>query len=425
MRAEFSAVETALSEFIEQPDDFTLLLGTSDNDVVVALKMLRSLEQRLDCAIFVVFPFECDTVEAYLHRCMNALVQQIAGVNETREAAGEPPWPPLPLACQDPRRAPAIRLHEAITHVRMLRPDAPTIVWALLPAAVRDIAGFAQMVLPLLALNGVEDWMEGHRFCVRDPRDRECLIPLAREHRAPYVQILPIDFSSHKAIENLMATANDAARPMAERMNALMQLAALDLAHGRLDHARRKYLALNTFHAERHDATGRALALHGLGDVTLRQGLMREAKAWYEHALPVALQGRNLMAVLNLLMAAGDCSSQLGQHAEAAVYFELASTSAGRLTCVNTKIEAMEKLGVALLASGKAPDAAKYWIDAKGLCEQFGCERPRQALLGRLASLYAKAGLKAEAKAYEMEKERRLPPTPGRSAQQVGVGEHR
>lgn len=425
MRAEFSAVEVALGEFIDQPDDPTLLLGASDNDVVVILKMLQALEQRLDTAIFVFLPFECDTAETYLHQCVNAIDRQIAGVNETRVAAGEPPWPPLPLVCQDRRCDPAVRLREAMKHVRTLRPDAPAIVWALLPAAVRDIGGYAQMVLPLLGLNGVEDWMEGHRFCVRDPKDHACLIPLAWERRAPYVRILPVNFSSAKALGSLMTTANDAARPMAERMNALTQLAALDLAHGRLDQALRKYLALNIFHAERQDATGRALALHGLGDVTLRQGRVREAQTWYLQALPIALEGRNLVAVLNLLMATGNCSSLLGQHAEAAMYFELASTSAGRLIFVNTKIEAMEKLGVALLACGKAHEAAKHWLDAKGLCEQFGCERQRQALLGRLASLYAKAGLKAEAKAYEMEKERHLPPVQDRSARHVGVGERR
>lgn len=423
MRAEFSAVETALSEFIDQPDDPTLLLGTSDNDVVVILKMLQSLEQRLDTAIFVFLPFECDTAEAYVHQCVNALAQQIAGVNETRVATGEPPWPPLPLVCQDRRCAPVVRLREAMMHVRTLRADAPAIVWALLPAAVRDISGFAQMVLPLLALNGIEDWMEGHRFCIRDLRDGACLIPLAREQRAPYVQILPVNFSSHKATENLMTAANDAARPLAERMHALMQLAAVDLAHGRLDQARRKYLALNTFHAERGDVTGRALALHGLGDVTLRHGFVKEAKAWYEHALRVALKGRNLVAVLNLLMAMGNCSSELGQHAEAAMFFEFASTSAGRLTFVSTKIEAMEKLGVALLACGKTAEAAKNWIDAKGLCEQFGCERQRQALLGRLGALYAKAGLKAEAKAYELEKARHVSPAQGRSPRRVGMDE--
>jgi hypothetical protein len=425
MRAEFSAVETALSEFIDQPDDPTLLLGTSDNDVVVILKMLQSLEQRLDAAIFVFLAFECDTAEAYVQQCVTALARQIAGVSETRMAEGEPPWPPLPLICQDRRCTPAVRLREAMMHVRTLRADAPAIVWALLPAAVRDIAGYAQMVMPLLGLNGVEDWMEGHRFCVRDPKSHACLIPLARECHAPYVQILPVNFSSARALDSLMTTANDAARPMAERMNALTQLAALDLAHGRLDPARRKYHALHAFHAERQDATGRALALHGLGDVASRQGAVAEAKTRYVEALPIALEGRNLVAVLNLLMAAGNCSSQLGQHAEAAMYFELASTSAGRLMFVNTKIEAMERFGAALLACGKAHEAAKQWLDAKGLCVQFGCERQRQALLGRLASLYAKAGLKAEAKAYEIEKARRFPPAQGRSAPQAGAGEHR
>lgn len=72
---------------------------------------------------------------------------------------------------------------------------------------------------------------------------------------------------------------------------------------------------------------------------------------------------------------------------------------------VHTKIEAMEKGGVALLACGQAAEAAKSWIVAKGLCEQFGCERQRINLLDRLVSLYGNAGLKTEARAYELEKD--------------------
>ncbi|KVG51744.1 hypothetical protein WJ33_11100 [Burkholderia ubonensis] len=72
---------------------------------------------------------------------------------------------------------------------------------------------------------------------------------------------------------------------------------------------------------------------------------------------------------------------------------------------VHTKIEAMEKAGIALLACGKAAEAANSWIGAKGLCAQFGCERQRCSFLDRLVSLYAKAGLKTEARAYELEKD--------------------
>lgn len=405
MHREFSAIESSLEAFIEQPDDPTLLIEATDNDLVPVLKMMQSLDERLGDAVFLNFPFPCDSADAYLQTCMESLARQIDDASSARIERGETGWPPLPLTCTDPRRASATRLRDAVMHVRTLMPEGTKVVWAWLPSPMGDFGGFAKLVLQCLALNGFEEWMEGHRFCIRDDRKHPCLIPLARDRKAEHVLILPVDFSSEIATRHLVDIANDAAHPIEQRMGALMQIAGIDLAHGRLPDAQRKYYALFSFHAERKDSTGCAVALHGLGDVALRHGSPRDAKDWYLRALPAALDGRNLMVVLNALMATAGCCNTLGEHAKAATYFDLASGAAGRLMLVHTKIEAMEKGGVALLACGQAAEAAKSWIAAKGLCEQFGCERQRISLLDRLVSLYGNAGLKIEARAYELEKD--------------------
>lgn len=404
MYREFAAVESSIEAFVEQPDDPTLLLEMADNDVVPVLKMLHSLDQHVGDAIFLTFPFVCDAVDTYLQACMEALGRQIDEENQARIGRGEVCWPLLPLSCADPRRAPADRLRDTAMHIQALVPQGTKVVWSWLPSRIGDVSGFASMVRHLLALNGFDDWMEGHRFCIRDDREHPCLIPLARARKAEHVLILPVDFSSAKATRNLVDVANDTAQPIAQRMGALMQIAAIDLAHGSLPEAQRKYRALHAFHAERQDPTGCAMALQGLGDVALRRGAQLDAKTWYLRALPMALDGRNLLVVLNALMAVANCCDALGEHAQAAVYFDLASGAAGRLMLVHTKIEAMVKAGAALLACGKASEAARNWIDAKGLCEQFRCERQRYGILDRLVSLYAKAGLKTEARAYEQEK---------------------
>lgn len=406
MQQEFSAIESSIAAFVEQPDDPTLVLGMSDNDVVPVLKMLYALDERIDDAVFLNFPFPCDAVEIYAQACMESLSRQIDDENRMRDTRGETPWPLLPMTSTDPRRAPAERLRSAVTHVRTLILDGATIVWSWVPSSLGDAEGFSKMMLDLFALNGFEDWMDGHRFCVRDDAARPFLIPSLQGRKAEHVLIVSVDLSSQKAIRQLVGVANDEAEPIERRMGALLQVAAVDLAHGRLPEAQRKYRALYAFHADRGDATGRALALHGLGDVALRQGARRDAMKWYRWALPIALDGRNPLAVVNSLMALGDCCQALEERANSAAYFDLASSAAGRLLLVHTKIAAMEKAGIALLACSKPAEAAKRWIDAKGLCEQFGCERLHRSIVDRLASLYAKAGLKTEAKVYEREKNR-------------------
>lgn len=406
MHREFEAVQSSFETFVEQPDDSTLLIEMSDNDAVPVLKMLQLLDQQQGDAIFLIFPFACSAIDTYVQTCMDALGRQIEEVNRARAEHGEALWPLLPLACCDPRRAPQDRLRDAVVHIRALVSKHAKVVWAWLPSPLGDAAGFAHVMMQWLALSGFEDWMEGHRFCIRDDRYHPCLIPLARERKAEHVSILSVDFSSENATRNLVEVANDEAQPIAQRMQALMQIAAIDLAHGRLPDAQRKYRALYAFHAEGQDATGCAMALQGLGDTALRHGSQREAKQWYLRALQAGLKGRNLLAVINSLMAAGHCCSALGEHARSAVYFDLASCAAGRLMLVHTKVEAMEKAGAALLACGNGAQAAKRWIDAKGLCQQFGCARQHDRIVDRIVSLYAKAGLKDEARAYELEKKR-------------------
>ena len=407
MHRAFSAIESSIEAFVGQPDDPVLLLEAADNDIVPVLKMFQSLDERVGDAVFLTFPFPCDTVDAYQQMCLEALARQIDAESQTRVERGESAWQPLPVTCTDRRRSLADRLRDAVVHVRTLLPKGAKIVWGWLPTPLGDVDGFARMMLPFLELNGFEDWMDGHWHCIRDDRNRPCLIPLARRNEAAHVLILPVDFSSDAATRHLVDTANDAAQPVERRMDALMQIAAIDLAHGRLPDAQRKYYALFAFHGERKDPTGCAVALHGLGDVSLRNGSPRDARDWYVRALLAALDSRNLLAVLNALMATGNCCAALGDHAKASAYFDLASRSAGRLMLVHTKIEAMQKAGVALLACGNAADAAKNWIAAKGLCEQFGCERQRLDILDRLVSLYGNAGLKTEARAYELEKDPR------------------
>ncbi|RKP44527.1 tetratricopeptide repeat protein [Trinickia fusca] len=404
MHREFAAIEGALGEFVTQPDDPTLLVQAADHDVVVLLKMMQSLDRRMQQAIFLVFPFACDSVQAYLRQCLDALAVQIAAENAARTNTGAPPWAPLPLVCMDAGQPPAVRLRATVEHVRTLVPAGAPIVWAWLPATLADAEGFRQMVLPLLAIDGFEPWMEGHRFCIRDDAGADSLGALAQARRAAHVLLLPVDFSGGRVFEHLLSTAGDEACPMRERMDALMQLAAFDLAHKRFDDARLKYRALYAYHSKQGQPVGKAQALHGIGDCALHEGAVAEAKRWYLRAIPVALEAKNLTMVLNALMASGDCCSRLGEHARAAIYFELASRSAGRIMFPHAKIEAMQRLGDALLASNDVAGAARSWIDAKGLAEQFGCDRLRMTMLDRLANLYAKAGLKAEAKAYEREK---------------------
>ncbi|CAB3787333.1 hypothetical protein LMG28688_02445 [Paraburkholderia caffeinitolerans] len=406
MQREFAATDAALGDFIEQPDYPTLVLGASDLDIVLAFKMLQERDRRDAQRIYLLFPFACDAPGRYLQQCMDSLAAQIAAENDARVKEGEPPWAALPLLCTDPGQPPAHRLKAAVEHVRTLVEEGVDIVWALVPSTIADTTSYREAVWPLLALDGFEAWMEGHRFCLRDDRARRFLLPPEQREKARHVLALELDFSPEKTADTLVDALNDAARPLAERMQAAMQLAALDLTHGRLDQALEKYRLLYGWHREQRNPLGQALALGGIGEVAARSGQHADACRWYAHALDVGADSGNLGVTLNLLMACGQSWLSLKQPARAIEYFELASRAADKLMFPHAAVDALEKLGVALLGARKTVEAARAWTDAKALCERFGCEHQRQSLLERLAALYAQAGLKTQARAYEIEKDR-------------------
>ena len=406
MQREFAAADAALGAFIEQPDYPTLVLGATDLDVVLAFKMLQERDRRDTQRVYLLFPFECDAPGRYLQQCMDSLAAQIAAENQARVEEGVAPWAELPLVCNDPGQPPAWRLIAAIEHVRTLVEEGVAIVWGLMPASVADATSYREAVLPLLALDGFEAWMEGHRFCIRDDTVRRFLLPPDQRAKAQHVLVRDLDFSPEKTADSLVSAMNDATHPLAERMQAAMQLAALDLTHGRLDQALEKYRLLYGWHREQRNPLGQALALGGIGDVATRSGQHADASRWYAHALDAAADSGNLGVALNLLMASGETCLRLKQPARAIEYFELASRSADKLMIPHAAVDALENLGVALLGAHKTVEAARAWTEAKALCERFGCEHQRRSVLERLAALYAQAGLKTQAKAYEREKDR-------------------
>jgi tetratricopeptide (TPR) repeat protein len=403
MRREFVAIESALQVFIEQPDYPTLIVNGGDGDIVFPVRGLQNWEKQWTSHVFQIFPFECNDVGDYLRTCLDLLNMQIQAVNEKPMPEDEP-WPPLPLVCLDPRQAPCKRLRAAIEYVREHVHHDTDIVWGFLPSGIGDRMGYKAMIAPLLAPTGDQDWMNGHRFLVRDCRAEPFLLPDLNREKADDVLVLDVDFSPEKSADATVRTVNDSNIPIAERMQALIQLAGIDLAHQRYNQALEKYALLYSHYAQQQDAVGQALALGGAGDVAMRLGNGVEAKRRYQQALAVAAPDGNLAVLLNLLQAAGECCLRLEQFEEAEGYLNLADQTAGKLISPYAKITALEKLGVAQLGQRKAIMAVQSWIAAKDLCLEFECPQLALPILDRLIAAYSKAGRSLEAKAYELEK---------------------
>ena len=404
MRREFAALELGLKEFIEQPDYPTLVLDMDDGDAAFPFGVLQNWDRQWRSHVFLLFPFDCTSVDSYLQQCFDALAMQIDAANETLATDGQPAWPPLPLTCVDPRGHPGARLQAAIMHVRACVQAHANIVWAFVPSSIADVTGYTKLIVRLLALEGVENWMASHRFIVRDNHAKPHLLPKLVQVDSRNTCVLRVDFSVAKAADTLVQNLNNPKMPLSERMDALVQLAAFDLAHGRLEQALEKYDLLHAYHRQQGTISGRALALGGAADVVAAKGDEAQAKRYYQQALALAAPGKDLPVTLNLLMSVGKLCLRLEQYDEAEGYLELADRCAGRLVFLNAKIDAMENLGAAQFGAGKPAEAARTWDAAKNLCREFDCHEPWRSILDRLIALHSGASMHDRAEVYRREK---------------------
>ncbi|MBI3897464.1 MAG: tetratricopeptide repeat protein [Gammaproteobacteria bacterium] len=404
MRREYVAMESAMREFIEQPDYPTLVINCSDADLAMPLAAVKSWDSQWPNHFFLLFPFECVDATSYLQKCMDALTAQIDKVNAQRTADGVDRWPPLPLLCNDARQPLPKRVRIAVEYVHRVASEYGDIVWIFCPVTISDVTGYKTLIAGLLALDGVDDWMEGHRFLVRDNRTQPFLLPELAREKTQNTLTIDVDFSGPKAADSLVKTINNPDIPVAERILALTQVAALDLAYKRYDQAFEKYALLHAYHVQQKDAVGQALALAGAGDVAMQRNQLEEARKRYQQSLAVAVPEKNLAVLLNLLSGAGECCLRLKEFAEAEGYFDFANRCAGKLVNLSAKIQSMEKLGLAQLGCRKTTEAIQTWRDAKDLCQRYDCIEQQESLLGHLIGVYRTLDMPDEVRKLERER---------------------
>ncbi|NPC76505.1 hypothetical protein HPP05_43025, partial [Corallococcus exiguus] len=310
--------------------------------------------------------------------------------------------PPL---CLDVRQPPALRLRTAFEHVRSLLPPEGDhrLVWALLPMKISDRIGFAQLVGELLPRDGFQPWMRSMRVVVRDDRESPFLVPALRKQKAPGVLLYEPDLSTAALTDSLAQEALDPNVPEPERMQALLQLAALDYAHQRFPAAIEKYSLLHAYYAEKELRELQALCLQGTGDVLRRVGKLELAREKYQQGLAVAVQTKALPILLNLSMAAGDVSLDLKQYPDAEGYFDISDRVAAKALNPYAKADAIEKLGLARYLRKDLGGAVKAWRDAVTLCKSAEYAPRLRSVLERLVKVYGDAGMRPEQQACTQE----------------------
>lgn len=327
--ARLRILEQLLDGFITKPEPGALVVACSDLEVFYLVHVLTRIDERSPADRFWIVADPFTGPRAYV----DALITSLA-----------PELPP-PHGAHESSHTPESRLHGVLEQLlATLPPGDHRLVCALTPAQIDDPEGFALLARTLLRP-------------LTDPRLRVILREDRRNHprdtgafeiaaASTSEQLLAYDFSlPHELVTaSVEATANDPARPPAERAPALLQIASRELGHGKLPSALARCELVATMPV---DPALQALALALKADI-FRQGHDLEAAlSAGSLALEHAVAAGTLPVVVHAAMALGDLAEELGYPTDATTCFSLAERAAvfdpNLQTRARTRIDALKE----------------------------------------------------------------------------------
>ena len=164
-------------------------------------------------------------------------------------------------------------------------------VWGMGPGTITDAKSYRRLLAQLLPRPGIKSWMRGARIVARVPAD--FTLPASSLKR---VQVKPFTIPPNAQDEELVTTAGDPTLPPGDRMQAEVQLAYLDYAHGRFGEAIERFLKALAYFQWAEIPVMEGLVICGLGAIARRQENLAEAKHWYEcAAVPAAKDGNPVL----------------------------------------------------------------------------------------------------------------------------------
>lgn len=407
MRRKFDELRENLTWFVQQRDELVLVLDIVGDEVAYVLKLLDMVEQGRPGDVFLLFAHPLEDLHGYMTALMANVQTQVDGANALRRQAALEPWPELPPRCLDPRVKASDRLLALVAYVRDRLPEGDHhVVLGLLPTALHDAAAYAEIVGGLIPRRGLEPWMARTRIILRDDRSARFIIPsLAKEGVERVLLYQDLDLSPDGLVQSLVDEAADQAAPEDDRLAALVQLAALDYAHGRLPASIRKWGVSFEAYVRKGNIPMQALCLGGVGDVLRRMGKLAEAKEKYQQGLALAQDLSAFPVALNLLIGVGEVCIQRQEWQEAEGYLAIADQLASKLCLVYPKCDIMDRHGLALLALGRTEAAQAKWRATVDVSREIQHYARCESALHSLIRLYERGRMHTEVRAHRRELE--------------------
>jgi len=402
MRKLFDQLTRTLRHFREQRDMLLLLIPCADSDVALLLTALRELDRQAPADLYLLFADDFLSPDAYLTSLARRLQEELTLINEATGPNDEK-LPPLPPELLDQRGPAPDRLTAGLRYARSLVDprNGQRFIWAMGPMSIKDPENYLQLLAQLPPKPDVLPWMRGGRIVARVPPDFNLArSPLAGAKRVA-IEPFVIPHDAHE--QGLLEQAADPKAPTGERMQAEVQLAYLDYAHGRLDTAAGRFRKALAFYQWAEIPAMEGLIISGLGDIARRRGDWLKAQHWYAcAAVPAAKSGSPILlatVVQNLAVIA----YQEERWADAEQrYDELVTLKRGVFDEVGLA-EALEWRGNSQEKQQAFDRAVLSWAEAALVCQDFALKDRLPSLLANLRRGYGRLGMREGLATFDAE----------------------
>jgi len=372
MRALVEQLRGSLSSFVEQRDDLLLLCSCTDQDVAITLQILRDVDESSGTDLFLFFSHEFRDAASYVSFAVKQLVTERQFACDAAKREGKPELPALPAALFDEARPNQQRLREMIEYARDQLPQkgGHRLVWVMMPLQIHDLAAWRALWAVLLPSREVWPWMRSLRLIFREVSSLPDRLP--EICRNPRVRLAYPDFGPAAMHAALDKESQDQALSESQRMQALLQIACLDYAHGREQEAIDRYHILLAYYEKTAELPMQAFVLNCIGDVFHRRGELAQAQHWYERAVPPIVKSPSLVVFATIVKNLGDVAYAQKLYPHAEQYYDGWEKLAAKMFDIDGMVRAEEWRGRSQEQQGAWDRATKSWQAAAHLSRKVG-----------------------------------------------------
>jgi len=364
MQSLLESCKAEIDAFVEQRDDFLMLLAVTDMEAPIALQLVRDVEQANETDAFLLFADDFVAAQPYV----DVLVERL---REHRELAcqwlveqGREPLPEPPAALGDYRRDPVKRLAAAMRYAVDILPrgGGHRLIWTMVPQNVADMDAWHEFVDAFAPRQGLRPGLRGLRLLCRTVPD--CKQAYPELVGAPRVRLRGLDLRQNKLEAAMAEDVEDESRSDEQRMQALLSLALFDYAFGRQLDALNKLKLLLGYYQGTGDDMMQAFVMNAVGDVYHRGGELDNAQHWYECALPPIIAAKDPVVFHTVVRNLGDVAFAKGEYAVASQHFGSAAELADKGLNAEGRVRDLEARGLSLEKIGSAEEAVESWETA-------------------------------------------------------------